>query len=73
MAPPELSPPSEVVSLNNPIEVHPSLILMITNETRTCTVPLFTHNFHIKHELATLIMDNGIQKNLVSQDLVQHL
>jgi hypothetical protein len=39
-----------------------------------CTnVPLFTHNCQIKHKLTTLILDNGSQKNLVSQDLVQHL
>jgi hypothetical protein len=36
-------------------------------------IPLFTHNYQIKHQLTTLILDNGIQKNLVSQDLVHHL
>jgi hypothetical protein len=73
MAPPESPTPSAIVSLNNPTEVDPSLILMSYNEPRTYTLPLFTHNFHIKHELATLIMDNGSQKNLVSQDLVQRV
>ena len=63
----------EVVSLDNPIEADPSLILMTANEPNTSNVPLFTHNCQIKHELATLIMDNGSQKNLVSQDLVQRL
>ena len=63
----------EVVSLDNPIEVDPSLILMTANEPNTSNIPLFTHNCQIKHELATLIMDNGSQKNLVSQDLVQRL
>ena len=56
----------EVVSLDNPIEADPSLILMTANEPNTSNVPLFTHNCQIKHELATLIMDNGSQKNLVS-------
>ena len=60
----------EVISLDNPIEVDLSLILMTANEPNTSNVPLFTHNCQIKHELATLIMDNGSQKNLVSQDLV---
>ena len=56
----------EVVSLDNPIEADPSLILMTANEPNTSNVPLFTHNCQIKHELSTLIMDNGSQKNLVS-------
>jgi hypothetical protein len=46
---------------------------MTANEPGTTTIPLFTHNFQIKHESATPIMDNGSQKNLVSQDLVQCL
>jgi hypothetical protein len=65
--------PPEVVSLENPTEVDPSLILMTTNEHDTSFVPLFTHNCQIKHELATLILDNGSQKNLITQDLVQCL
>jgi hypothetical protein len=65
--------PPEVVSLKNPTEVDPSLILMTTNEHDTSHVPLFTHNCQIKHELATLILDNGSQKNLIAQDLVQCL
>jgi len=36
-------------------------------------VPLFTHNCQIKNSLALLIMDNGSQKNLVSQELVDRL
>lgn len=63
----------EVVYLENPIEADLSLILMTANESNTSNVPLFTHNYQIKHELATLIMDNGSQKNLVAQDLVQRL
>ena len=46
---------------------------MIANATNTSVAPLFTHNCQIKHELATLILDNGSQKNLVSQDLVESL
>ena len=34
---------------------------------------MFTHNCQIKHELDTLILDNGSQKNLIAQDLVQSL
>jgi hypothetical protein len=56
----------EVVSLENPTQVDPSLIPMTANEPDTTNVPLFTHNFYIKHELTTLIMDNGSQKNLIS-------
>jgi hypothetical protein len=63
----------EVVSFDNPTKSNPSLILMETNELGTSTIPLFTHNFHIKHELATLIMDNDSQNNLISQALVQFL
>ena len=55
----------EVVSLDNPIEVDLSLIFVTTNDPNTSNVPLFTHNCQIKHDLATLIMDNGIQKNHV--------
>jgi hypothetical protein len=36
-------------------------------------VPLFTHNYQIKDELATLILDNDNQRNMISQQLVQHL
>lgn len=35
--------------------------------------PLFTHKCQIKNVLATLILDNGNQKNLVAQDLVTRL
>jgi hypothetical protein len=62
----------EVVSLDNPTEVDPSLILMTTNELDISNIPMFTHNCQIKHELATLILDNGSQKNLVAQNLVTH-
>jgi hypothetical protein len=56
----------EVVSLNNPTKVDQSFISITTNELCTSTVPIFTHNLYIKQELANLIMDNGIQNNLVS-------
>ena len=65
--------PLEVVSLNNPTEEDPSLIMMTTNELGTSIFPLFTHNFYIKRELEALIMDNGSQKNLMSEDLVKCL
>jgi hypothetical protein len=58
--------PPEVVSLKNPIEVDPSLIMTTTNEHNTSYVPMFTHNFQTKHELATLILDNGSQTNLIT-------
>jgi len=34
---------------------------------------LFTKKCQIKHELDMLILENGNQKNLISEDLVQHL
>jgi len=34
---------------------------------------LFTHNFQIKHVIATLILDNDSQKNIVAQTLVDTL
>lgn len=58
--------------LTTPTECDPSLILMTSPEPGRTNVALYTHNFQIKHELATLILDNGIQKNIVSQDLVHH-
>jgi hypothetical protein len=44
---------------------------MTTGDTTTSQATLFTHNCHIKHVLATLILGNGSHKNLVAQDLVQ--
>eukprot|EP00253_Pinus_taeda_P008244 PITA_08244 len=67
---PKATTPLPAISLKNPTEVDPSLILMTANAPNTSVTPLFTHNCQIKHELATLILDNGSQKNLVSQDLV---
>jgi hypothetical protein len=46
---------------------------MTHEDSNSSTQPLFTHNCQIKNALALLIMDNGSQKNLVSQDLVNHL
>jgi hypothetical protein len=73
VTPTEFPKQPETISLTNPTEVDPSLILMTTPEPGRTNIPLFTHNCQIKHELTTLILDNGSQKNLVSQDLVQHL
>jgi len=61
----------EEVSLENPTQVDPSLTLMAHEESSAH--PLFTHNCQIKNSLALLIMDNGSQKNLVSQELVNRL
>jgi hypothetical protein len=63
----------EEVPLENPTEVDPSSILMTQEDSNTSTQPLFTHNCQIKNTLALLIMDNGSQKNLVSQALVNRL
>jgi len=61
------------ISLTNPTKVDPSLILMTMPEPGCTNVPLFTHNFQIKHKLTNLILNNGSKKNLVSQDVVQHI
>jgi hypothetical protein len=71
--PTEFPEQPEVISLMNPTEADPSLILMTTPEPCRPNVPLLTHNCQIKNELTTLILDNDIQKNMISQDLVQHL
>ena len=55
-----------VVSLDNPTEIDPSLILMIANEVGTFITPLFTHNYQIRNELVNLILDNGSQNNFVA-------
>ena len=62
----------EPIELDNPTEVDPSLLLM-TTETTNSSIPLFTHNCQIKQAMATLILDNGSQRNLVSQELVNKL
>ena len=46
---------------------------MTQEDTKSSTQPPFTHNCQIKNSLALLIMDNGSQKNLVSQALVNRL
>jgi hypothetical protein len=71
--PTEFPEKPEIISLTNPTKVDPSLILMTTPEPNLHNVPLFTHNCQIKNDLATLILDNGSQRNLISQELVQHL
>jgi len=46
----------------------------MTSTSSYLTPPtLFTHNFQLKHIIATLILDNDSQKNLVSQTLVDTL
>jgi hypothetical protein len=59
--------------MENPTKVDPSLILMTQEDSNASTQPLFTHNCQIKNALDLLIMDNGSQKNLVSQALFNHL
>jgi hypothetical protein len=66
-------PPPELITLENPLEPDPSLLLMATDSQNSSPTPLFTHNSQIKQSLTTLILDNGSQKNLVAQDLVQRL
>jgi len=63
----------ENISLSNPTKADPSLILMTTPEPGLTNVPIFTHNCQIKHQITTLILDNAIQKHLVSKDFIQHL
>ena len=63
----------EIVPLENHMDPKSSLILMTIDEPDTTFVPLFTHNYQIKHESSIIILDNDIQNNLVVQDLVQHL
>ena len=46
---------------------------MIHEYSNSSTQPLITHNFQIKNALALLIMDNGSQKNLLSQEIVNFL
>jgi len=62
----------EIVPLDNPTEVDPSLILMTSDHTKTPS-HLFSHNFQVRQSLALMVMDNGSQKNLISQDLVHKL
>lgn len=62
----------EVVPLNNPPQVDPALILMTSKHTKTPSY-FFSHNCQIKQSLALMVMDNGSQKYLVSQDLVHKL
>ena len=46
---------------------------MAESLVKSSNQPLVTHNCQIKSSLAILIMDNGSQKNLISQDLVKRL
>ena len=65
--------PPDLISLGNPMEANPSLLLMDFDQIYTSVAPLFTHNCEIKLSLTTLILNNGSKKNLVTQNLVQHL
>jgi len=46
---------------------------MTMEDPNSATQPLFTHNCQIKNSLALLIMENGNQKKLISQELVNCL
>ena len=46
---------------------------MTHDDSNSLTQPLFTHNCQIKNSLALLITENGSEKNLVSQALVNRL
>ena len=52
---------TETISLNNPTEVDPSLILITQPASGRPNIPLVTHNYQIKNELSTLILNNGNQ------------
>jgi hypothetical protein len=54
------------ISLEKPTEANPSLILITKREPGHRNIPLFNQKFQIKTELAILILDNGIQNNLIS-------
>jgi len=62
-----------VVELTNPIELDLSLILLTSTAQTQFPIPLFSHQCQIKNALATFILDNGSQKNLISEDLTRRL
>jgi hypothetical protein len=53
--------------------VYPSFIFMAINYNATLVGPIFIDSFQIKQCLATFIIDNGSQNNLVAQYLVNQL
>jgi len=54
------------ITLPNPTEPDPSLLLMTSTSFDLQPLTLFTHNCQIKHIVSTLILDNGSKKKLVS-------
>jgi len=60
-----------VVLLENPTELDTSLNLTTRHNSTMQSLPLFTHNCHVKDIIAIIILDNGSQKNRVSSNLVQ--
>jgi len=61
------------ISLPNLTEPNPTLLLMTSTLSVSTPPRLFTHNCQIKHIIATLVLNNGIQNNLVAQALVDRL
>jgi hypothetical protein len=59
-------PPLELIPLENPMKLNPSLMLMAIDSQNSSPTPFFTHNFQITQSMAMLILGNGIQKNLVA-------
>jgi len=59
-------PPLELIPLENPTELNHFLMLMAIDSQNYSPTPFFTHNFLITQSMATLILGNGIQNNLVS-------
>ena len=66
---PNSSPQPGIVPLPNNIVANPSLLLM-TNELPPSVCLLFTHNYPIKGQLTTIILDNDSQKNLSSHNFL---
>jgi hypothetical protein len=65
--PTEFPKQPKVISLTNPTKADLALILMTMPEPSHHNIPLFTHNYQIKNELTTLILDNKNKNNLISQ------
>jgi len=63
----------EVVELTNPTELGPSLILLTSTTQTPFHIPLFSHRCQIKNVLATFILDNGSEKNLIFEDLTRRI
>ena len=63
-------PLPHLIPSNNPSKINPSLFHMTEDSLYLSPASLFMHKCWIKQTIATVIMDNGIQKNMVSHDIV---